>query len=128
MMSQYPNLPQPSIEDLIVANRSDSPNMKAARLAMDAARHRPDGSLEDDGHLNNLNWFLADHLAAIVIEWGKPIWLDITLGLILEDRSPLLFESDNANEESIILWIHHNMVDHYSGVRRATHSDSLISR
>ncbi|RYP72686.1 hypothetical protein DL771_004022 [Monosporascus sp. 5C6A] len=106
--------PQPTAEALIEMNRTDQ-QLQALGLQLN--------NLGGDGGERN---FLMDHAAAILEAWGRDVGHPVTLGIEFSspdfDTRPVYWISDLQHD--LILWIHHNNINHYSGLRDAATPES----
>ena len=69
--------------------------------------------------LDNTNNFHVDQIAALLQFWGqKYCFEDLQLGYILHGTPHLVQHRSNGRARTV--WIHHNGVNHYEGVRPRT--------
>ncbi|RYP45694.1 hypothetical protein DL768_007993 [Monosporascus sp. mg162] len=106
--------PQPTAEALIRTSRTH-PRLAAIGLQL--------GNLGGHGGERN---FLMDHAAAILEAWAEGEGLTITLGIEFSSPDsgtrPVYWVSNF--DCPYVLWIHHNNINHYSGLRDATVPES----
>jgi hypothetical protein len=130
MGAQYPQIPQPKLEDLRAILRS--PEVEAYWESFQDLDTDPGSALGD----NNLT---ADQVQALLSWWAEAFLggtefqgIELKLGVYLQGHGPQLMYSDGVREGDNILWVHNNaassvnggIFDHYSGLRpRPAHSN-----
>ena len=117
MRAQYPELPQPTLQDLREVFHSPEFTEHAAAFGLD-----------------NTNNFTADQVGAVTHFWADTYHdLNIQLGYLSEGRGPDLVPTPGSDQnERIVLWIHNDnaqdgaeqeglnaegVMNHYSGLR-----------
>jgi len=116
MAAQHPGITQPTMEAFNQILQSDE---MAEIINIIKSTGDADSTTEN---------FLADHLAAIVQEWGRSYALDIVLAVWREPEAPLILDSGNVTPASIVVWIHNDnaadpeagILGHYSGMEPKT--------
>lgn len=111
--AQYPHHPPPTVETLMDVLQSRA--MEGIMETLEASRFTGDEQPEIDFTYNNTDWFLHDHLAAIFCLWGHQVGLKVALG-IRTNNIPYLHDNDDTDEDTIVVWIQHNGLDHYDGL------------
>ncbi|RYP46084.1 hypothetical protein DL769_011414 [Monosporascus sp. CRB-8-3] len=115
--AQFPQVsPRPTAEALIRTSRTD-PRLGAVGQQLGNL-----GGAHGGGERN----FLMDHVAAIFETWAEGEGLTFVLGIQFSspdfDARPVYWISDLVCP--YVLWIHHNNLNHYSGLRDATVPES----
>ncbi|RYO78021.1 hypothetical protein DL762_008918 [Monosporascus cannonballus] len=75
--------------------------------------------LRESGWTENLESnFSYDHLAMILCEWGTERGREIQLGLYVRNERPRIFSTTSISADVTTIWIEHDRVNLYSGMRK----------